>query len=129
MRHAGIKLAGNSNQTVVAIQNTAMQLSRHTDGGGARDGGGTEAFSGSDNGGQSRPNIAMTVWQGRLQAAMVGQLFQHSDGSGASDVPVRQHGSLEGVGSVHTREVCHPKSDILVIIETQFFWKSIDALF
>ena len=59
-------------------------------GGGSRDGGGTEAFSGSDSGGQSLPNIAMAVWQGRLQAAMVGQLSQHSDGSGASDVPVRQ---------------------------------------
>ena len=67
-----------------------MRLSQHRDGGGARDGGGTEAFSGSGSGGQSRPNIAMAVWQGRLQAAIVGQLSQHSDGSGASDVPVRQ---------------------------------------
>ena len=67
-----------------------MRLSQHSDDGGARDGGGTGAFSGSDSGGQRRPNIAMAVWQGRLQAAMVGKLSQHSDGSGASDVLVRQ---------------------------------------
>ena len=39
MSYAGIKLAGNSNQTLVAIQNTAMRLSQHSDGGGSRDGG------------------------------------------------------------------------------------------
>ena len=90
MRCAGIRLTGNSNQTLVAIQNTAMRLSQHSDGSGARDGGGTEAFSGSDSGGQSRPNIAMAAWRGLLQAAVVGQLSQHSGGSGARDVPVRQ---------------------------------------
>ena len=58
MRCAGIELAGNSNQTLVAIQNTAMRLSQHSDGGG------TEVFSGSDSGRQSRPNIAMAVRQG-----------------------------------------------------------------
>ena len=55
MRYAGIKLAGNMNQTLVAIQNAAMRLSQHSDGGGACDGGGTEALSGSDSGGQARP--------------------------------------------------------------------------
>ena len=50
MRYAGIKLAGNLNQFLVAIQNTATRLSLHSNGGGSRDGGGTEAFSGSDSG-------------------------------------------------------------------------------
>ena len=31
------------------------------------------------------------------------------------------HGSLEGVGSVHASEVCHSKTDILVITEIQLF--------
>ena len=100
MRYAGIELAGNLNQTLVAIQNTAMRLSQHSDGGGSRDGGGTEAFSGSGSGGQNRPSITMAVWQGRLQAAMVGQLSQHSDGTRASDVPVRQGRSQAAMARV-----------------------------
>ena len=36
----------------------------------------------------------MVVWQRRFQAAMVGQLSQHSDGSGVSDI--RQTGTFSG---------------------------------